>query len=50
MMKTFRGAMKDIFKIFNLIFNKDMYMLFSNTLRKETILKVNAPRKNRGAI
>ena len=49
-MKIFRGAMKDIFKIFNLIFNKDKCMLFSNTQRKETILKVIAPRKNRGAI
>ena len=42
--------MKDIFKIFNLIFNKDMRMIFSNTQREETILKVIAPRKNRGAI
>jgi hypothetical protein len=49
-MKTFRGVMEDIFKIVNLIFNKDMCMLSSNTLRKETILKVIAPRKNRGAI
>ena len=49
-MKIFRGAMKDIFKVINLIFNKDMCMLFSNTYRKETILKVIAPRKNRGAI
>ena len=49
-MKTFRGVMEDIFKILNLIFNKDMCMLLSNTSRKETILKVIAPRKNRGAI
>ena len=49
-MKTFRGVMGDIFNILNLIINKDMCMLFSNTSRKETILKVIAPRKNRGAI
>ena len=42
--------MKDIFEIFNLIFNKNMCMLFSNTWKKETISKVIAPRKNRGAI
>ena len=48
--KKFGGAIDDIFKIFNLIFNKDMVMLFSNTWIKETILKVIAPRKNRGAI
>ena len=49
-MQTYVHILKTIFKMFDLIFDKDMYMLFSNTLRKETILKVIAPRKNRGAI
>jgi len=49
-MQIYMHVLKTIFKMFDLIFGKDMCMLFSNTLRKETILKVIAPRKNRGAI
>ena len=49
-MQTYVHILETIFKMFDLIFDKDMCMLFSNTLRKETILKVIAPRKNRGAI
>ena len=44
-MQTYVHVLKIVFKMLDLIFGKDMLMLFSNTLRKETILKVIAPRK-----
>jgi len=49
-MQIYVHVLKMIFKMFDLIFDKGMCMLFSNTLREETKLKVIAPRKNRGAI
>ena len=44
MMQTYVHVLKTILKMFDLVFGKNMCMLFSNTLIRETILKVIAPR------
>ena len=43
-MQTYVRVLKTVLKMFDLVFGKNMCMLISNTLRRETILKVIAPR------